>query len=135
MIPAFLSSPKAAVADSLYPRKCSASSLWGQNDIFFTQAGGRGLRLAKMIRQFQPDIVVMVVPPIVANVNARKNRWTGMGTDVKLPYPGRWQHHRTVFEKVLASLLRNELAAQSPIFFVREQPFRPYIRPTNPAVY
>jgi len=92
-------------------------------------------RLAKMIQQFQPDIVVTVVRSIVANVERAQEQANWKGLHVKLPYPGRWQHHRTVFEKVLASLLRNELAGRSPTFSVREQPFRPYIRPTNPGVH
>ena len=94
-------------------------------------------RLAKMIRQFQPDIVVTVVRSIVANVERAQEQADWNRTHVKLPYPGRWQHHRTVFEKILASLLRKELAGRSRslTFSVREQPFRPCIRPTNPVVH
>jgi len=90
--------------DHLHPRERRQACLDGE------------VRLSKMIRQFQPDIVVTVVRSIVANVERAQEQADWKGTQLKLPYPGRWQHHRTVFEKGLVPLLRNQLAGQSPTF-------------------
>jgi hypothetical protein len=68
------------------------------------------IRLAKMIRQFQPTIIVILVRSIVAYVERSQRQANWQGTHLKLPYPGRWQHHRVEFEKALVPVLRKELA-------------------------
>jgi len=63
-------------------------------------------RLSNTLKQLRPEIVVTVVRSIADNVERSqgKARWSGL--HIKLPYPGRWHHHRIVFVRALAALLR-----------------------------
>jgi hypothetical protein len=71
------------------------------------------VRLARILRQLRPEIVITVVRSISANVT-RAERWANWkGRHIELPYPGRWHRHRAVFLKTLTSLLREDQAMKS----------------------
>jgi hypothetical protein len=63
-------------------------------------------RLSKTLKQLRPDIVVTVLGSITMNVERSqgKARWSGL--HIKLPYPGRWHHHRIAFLQALVPVLR-----------------------------
>jgi hypothetical protein len=67
-------------------------------------------RLARILKQLQPKIVITVVRSIVDNVrrSALKVGWSGLHLD--LPYPGRWHHHRTRFLGTLTASLRETMS-------------------------
>jgi len=67
------------------------------------------VRLSRMLKQLQPDIVITVVRSIAANVKRAEDRANWTGKHFELPYPGRWQRHRVAFEEELVPLLRREL--------------------------
>jgi hypothetical protein len=64
------------------------------------------VRLARTLKQLCPEIVITVVQSIGDNVrhSERQANWSGL--HIELPYPGRWHHHRTVFVRGLARVLR-----------------------------
>ena len=62
--------------------------------------------LARILKQFQPQIVVTVVRSIAANVKRAQTKAGWTGTHLELPYPGRWLRHRVVFERKLVPVLR-----------------------------
>ena len=63
-------------------------------------------RLARRVRQLHPEIVVVVVRSIGANVRRAEELAQWHGLHVELPYPGRWHHHRTRFRQKFIPLLR-----------------------------
>jgi Uracil DNA glycosylase superfamily len=63
-------------------------------------------RLRRTIQQLKPEIIVTVVRSIAPNVRRVLARADWKGQHLELPYPGRWLHHRTVFEKELIPVLR-----------------------------
>ena len=79
------------------------------------------VRLARMFRHLNPMIVVTVVRSIVPNVECAQKQARWQGTHLKLPYPGRWQHHRIEFQKALVPILRKELVNHGTIFFAKAQ--------------
>jgi hypothetical protein len=68
------------------------------------------IRLGRIIRQLQPEIVITVVRSIAANVIRAQPLSNWKGVHLVLPYPGRWKHHRAAFEDMLIPVLREELA-------------------------
>jgi hypothetical protein len=68
------------------------------------------IRLGRIIRQLQPEIVITVVRSIAANVIRAQQLSNWKGVHLVLPYPGRWKHHRAAFEDMLIPVLREELA-------------------------
>jgi hypothetical protein len=63
-------------------------------------------RLSRMLKQLRPPIVVTVVRSIVPNVRGSIQRAGWEGQFLELPYPGRWVHHRVVFQKQLLPVLQ-----------------------------
>lgn len=63
-------------------------------------------RLTKRLKQLHPEIVVVLLRSIAANVSraAAKAKWSGI--QVESPYPGRWYRNRLAFENQLVPLLR-----------------------------
>ena len=72
------------------------------------------VRLARILRQLRPEIVITVVRSIAANVTRAERRANWKGRHIELPYPGRWQRHRAVFLKTLTSLLRANRGGEGP---------------------
>jgi hypothetical protein len=70
-------------------------------------------RLAKMLRELHPEIMVTVVRSISENAEraAEKAQWSGL--HLQLPYPGRWHYHREEFAKGLVPLLRRNYSASA----------------------
>jgi hypothetical protein len=66
------------------------------------------VRLARILRELRPEIIVTVVRSIAGNVSRSERRANWRGRQIDLPYPGRWQRHRAVFLKTLTSLLRED---------------------------
>jgi hypothetical protein len=64
------------------------------------------VRLAKMLKRLRPEIMITVVRSIAGNVKRSQDLANWSGLHVELPYPGRWQHHRTEFLRELTSVLR-----------------------------
>ena len=67
------------------------------------------IRLGKILRQLQPEVVVTVVRSIAPNVIRTQQLSNWMGVHLVLPYPGRWKHHRAAFDERLIPILRKEL--------------------------
>jgi hypothetical protein len=67
------------------------------------------VRLGKIIKQLQPNVIVTVVRSIAVNVVRAQSKANWQGKHYELPYPGRWQYHRIAFEKALKPVLRREL--------------------------
>ena len=63
-------------------------------------------RLSRMIKKYRPGAVVTLVRSIEANVRRAKLQAGWSGQSVELPYPGRWQRHRIVFQRKLIRFLR-----------------------------
>lgn len=63
-------------------------------------------RLSNALKQLRPEVVVTVVKSVADNVERSQTqaRWSGLHR--KLPYPGRWHHHRIAFFQTLVPLLR-----------------------------
>jgi hypothetical protein len=68
------------------------------------------IRLGRIFRQLQPEVVITVVRSIAPNVIRAQQLSNWMGVHFVLPYPGRWKHHRTAFDELLIPVLRKELA-------------------------
>jgi hypothetical protein len=66
--------------------------------------------LAQTLKRLRPNITITVVRSIAANVRRAQQKADWRGTHLELPYPGRWQHHRTAFEQALTPVLRGELS-------------------------
>jgi hypothetical protein len=64
------------------------------------------VRLRRTIQRLKPEIIVTVVRSIAPNVRRVLVGADWKGQHLELPYPGRWWHHRTVFEKELIPILR-----------------------------
>jgi hypothetical protein len=76
------------------------------------QARSEGeIRLSKIIKQLQPEILITVVRSITVNVIRAQRRANWSGPRLELPYPGRWRRHRIEFEKTLIPVLRKKLKA------------------------
>ena len=69
-------------------------------------------RLAAMIRQLEPEVIVTVVRSIAANVARAQARAKWQGPHIELPYPGRWKTHRLAFERALRPMLRRTLISK-----------------------
>jgi hypothetical protein len=67
-------------------------------------------RLARTIRQLQPETVITVVRSISTNVERAQQRADWIGLHVSLPYPGRWRHHQVAFEEALSPILRRQFS-------------------------
>ncbi len=63
------------------------------------------VRLAGILKRLRPEIVMTVVRSISANVRRTQQRANWSGIHIELPYPGRWNHHRTAFLKELSLVL------------------------------
>lgn len=63
------------------------------------------VRLARILKQLRPEIVIAVVRSIAANVGRSESRAAWSGRHVELPYPGRWVRHRTAFLATLEPIL------------------------------
>ena len=66
-------------------------------------------RFAKRLRQLRPEIIVTVVRGIAENVERSQGLANWSGLHIKLPYPGRWHHHRKTFVQTLIPILRKNL--------------------------
>jgi hypothetical protein len=64
------------------------------------------VRLAKILKQLRPKIVITVLRSIAANVRRSESRAAWSGRHIELPYPGRWIRHRTAFLATLKPILR-----------------------------
>lgn len=71
------------------------------------------VRLAAIIRRFNPEVIVTVVRSIAANVERAQARTRWPGTHIELPYPGRWKTHRVAFEQALGPVLRRTLLGRT----------------------
>lgn len=68
------------------------------------------IRLARMIRRLNPEIIVTIVKSIGVNVRRTQDRAGWSGLYLELPYPGRWHHRRIEFARRLVPLLHQRLA-------------------------
>jgi hypothetical protein len=66
-------------------------------------------RFAKSLKQLRPEIIVTVVRGIAENVERSQGLANWSGLHIKLPYPGRWHHHRNAFVQTLIPVLRKNL--------------------------
>ena len=64
------------------------------------------VRLARVLKQLRPKIVITVVRSIAPNVRRSESRAAWSGRHIELPYPGRWMHHRRAFLAILTPILR-----------------------------
>jgi len=71
-------------------------------------------RLRKSLRHMQPGCIVLVVRSISKHVLRAEKGADWHGVHFELPYPGRWHHHRAVFSRRLARILRQVLRSQVP---------------------
>jgi hypothetical protein len=69
-------------------------------------------RLARMLREFKPLILVTVVRSIAKNAARAQKKAGWSGSYVELPYPGRWNHLKTEFLESLVPLLRKNYRHQ-----------------------
>ena len=76
------------------------------------------VRLAQILKQLRPEIVITVVRSIAANVRRSESRAAWSGRHIEAPYPGRWIHHRTAFLATLKPILR-ECYASKPLSTAR----------------
>ena len=76
--------------------------------ISICHAGER--RLARTIRKLRPMLIVTVVRSIRDSVKRAEIQAGWSGTNIELPYPGRWKHHRVEFQRQLVPLLRKTLS-------------------------
>ncbi|MGA8152178.1 MAG: hypothetical protein WB952_14585 [Terriglobales bacterium] len=70
-------------------------------------------RLAGILQQLRPEVVISVVRSISANVMRSQGRAGWSGRFIELPYPGRWHHHRAAFIRGLALELRKTYRCRS----------------------
>jgi len=70
-------------------------------------------RLARTLKRLQPDVVVALVRSTAPNVTRAQRRSGWSGRYVKLPYPGRWHHHRVAFIRGITPVLRRMLSPKS----------------------
>jgi len=68
------------------------------------------IRLARIFRQLQPEIVITIVRAIAPNVIRSRQLSNWRGAHLVLPYPGRWKQHRAAFDELLIPVLKKELA-------------------------
>lgn len=64
------------------------------------------VRLSKTLRRLRPDMVIVVVRSIAANVRRSEEHANWSGRHLELPYPGRWRQHRAGFLRALIPVLR-----------------------------
>lgn len=62
--------------------------------------------LCRTLRRLRPQVVITVVRSIASNVKRSEGHANWSGLHVELPYPGRWNHHRSKFVRALVLLLR-----------------------------
>jgi hypothetical protein len=62
-------------------------------------------RLSRIIRELQPEVIIVVVRSIAANVARAQERAEWSGATFDLPYPGRWHKHRKAFLETLIPIL------------------------------
>ena len=67
--------------------------------------------LAQKIRALRPQAIVTVVRSIGANVKRAQGRAGWSGRHLELPYPGRWQLHRSRFRRLLVPFLRQTFSS------------------------
>ena len=72
------------------------------------------VRLAKILKQLRPKIVITVVRSIAANVRRSESRAAWSGRHIELPYPGRWIRHRTAFLAALKPIVGECYGSRSP---------------------
>jgi hypothetical protein len=72
------------------------------------RAGER--RLARRIRTLRPGVIITVVRSIGDSVKRAETEAGFSGTEIVLPYPGRWKHHRVEFQRQLVPVLRRALS-------------------------
>jgi hypothetical protein len=72
------------------------------------------VRLARILKQLRPEIVITVVRSIAANVRRSEGQAPWSGRHFELPYPGRWIHHRSAFLATLRPILREWSGTQPP---------------------
>lgn len=73
------------------------------------------VRLSQRIRQLNPEIIAVVVRSIESVVRRAEARACWRGLHFKLPYPGRWYHHREEFCRKLVPLLRAHLKPRGKV--------------------
>lgn len=66
-------------------------------------------RLARTIRELRPMLIVTVVRSIRDSVKRAEIQAGWSGTNIDLPYPGRWKLHRVEFQRQLTPLLHKTL--------------------------
>jgi hypothetical protein len=71
------------------------------------------VRLSRMVKRLQPNIIITVVRSIAANVTRAQHRANWSGVSLELPYPGRWRHHRVAFVEALIPALLPVLSKSS----------------------
>ena len=86
-----------APVDKLTPKQRKAACVHGE------------ARLSDLLVELRPKIVVTVVLSIVENVRRAQTAANWDGTQLTLPYPGRWRHHQQSFQTALIPLLQSEL--------------------------
>jgi len=64
------------------------------------------VRLSRVIKQLQPDIIITVVRSIAPSVRRAQYGAKWSGEYLELPYPGRWRNHRVAFVNALTLVLR-----------------------------
>jgi hypothetical protein len=63
------------------------------------------VRLSRMIKQLQPEIIITVVRSVAPNIKRAQYGAKWSGEYFELPYPGRWRDHRVAFVNVLIPVL------------------------------
>lgn len=64
------------------------------------------VRLSRILKQLNPEAVIAVARSISGNVQRAQHLAHWSGSYLELPYPGRWQRHRIIFQASLAVALR-----------------------------
>jgi hypothetical protein len=71
------------------------------------------VRLAGILKQLSPGIVITVVRSIGPNVKRAELHAQWRGQHVELPYPGRWHRNRRTFLEELRPVLQKNLSKES----------------------
>jgi hypothetical protein len=67
------------------------------------------MRLAGILKELSPGIVITVVRSIGPNVKRSETCAGWRGEHIELPYPGRWYRNRKIFLEGLIPVLRKSL--------------------------
>lgn len=70
------------------------------------------VRLARMIRNLHPTVIVTLVRSIRTSVRRVQQTVGWAGLHLELPYPGRWKRHRVEFQRQLVPILLKTLSAR-----------------------